>query len=109
MQGRALDTWVPPEGSWVLYSLWLFCNSGNVAVTVRTSKGKPLKMYCHAHIQVQALCIQKLSYILGLELCLGSLVPCSDSWQPVLSCSYIHLSFISRIISMVLIHPYVYT
>lgn len=72
-----------------------------MAVTVRTSKGKPLKMYCHPHIPVQALRIQKLSYILGLEVCLGSLVPCSDSWYPVCSGSYIHLSFINGIISVV--------
>lgn len=92
--------------SWGLLGLVcfpLFCKSENVAVTIRSSKGKqmPLKMYCHPHIHVQALHTQKLSNVLGFGVCLGSLVPCSDSWYPVCSCSYIHLSFINGIINIV--------
>lgn len=100
LQVRALDTWYLLGARGVVFSL-VFCKSENVAVTVRTSEGKPLKMYCHPHIQDQALHIQKLSYILGLEVCLGPLVPCSHSWYPVCSCSYTHLSFINGIISVV--------
>ena len=91
------------QGLLGILSFLLFCKNENVAVTVRSSKGKKmtLKIYCYPNIQVQALHTQKLSNILGWGVYPGSLVPCSDSWYPVCNCLYTLLSFLDGITNIV--------